>query len=72
MIEETLRVLVEAGSTPLSAARAAVILDGGGSVREASAVLEFAVEEEVATFDAELLLAQARRERIHVLAGGRS
>lgn len=35
MIEEIVKVLVDAGATHVSAARAAVILDAGGSVREA-------------------------------------
>jgi hypothetical protein len=71
VIEQVLKVLVDAGATPASAARAAVILDGGGSVREAGDVLEY-TGEPAAAFDVELLLAQARRERIHVLAGGAS
>jgi hypothetical protein len=67
MIEQILKVLVDAGYTPSSAAAAAVILDGGGSVREAGEVLEYAPEP-VAVFDAELLLAQVRRERVLVEA----
>lgn len=58
MIEELLKVLVEAGATRNSAARAAEILDRGGSLAEARQVL---VDVEPATFDAQLLLAGTGR-----------
>jgi hypothetical protein len=72
-VVKILTLLVEAGATPRSAACAAVVLDRGGSVREAGDVLEFAFATEAApvaasVFDAELLLAEARRaaERVEV------
>lgn len=37
--EQVVKVLVDAGATPKSAADAAMILERGGSTREASAVI---------------------------------
>ena len=67
MIERMLEILVEAGATPTSAARAAVMVDAGCSIKEAREVLEYSPVK-VATFDAQLLIAQARRERVLVEA----
>lgn len=53
---DMVRVLVDAGATPASAARAAIAIDNGASIRDAYDLIEQAAEP--ATFDAELLPAR--------------
>lgn len=57
---ELVRILVEAGATPASAARAAVVLEGGGSIREAEA--ELVLEPAPASFAVEAMVAALERE----------
>lgn len=61
MIDEILLTLVRAGATPRSAAFAAAILDQGGSVAEAEAVIEVDLERRGEPLAAELLAGVARR-----------
>jgi hypothetical protein len=42
VIDRLARILVDAGASPVEAARAAVVLDAGGSVEEARAAMEHA------------------------------
>lgn len=57
MIEQLVRILVDAGAEPLAAVRAAEVLDRGGSVREAAAALDIVFEP--LEFDPELMLLEA-------------
>jgi hypothetical protein len=59
---EIVRVLVDAGATHASAARAAVILDRGGSISEARDAIVLA--ETVEVFDPAVLLAVLDREQV--------
>jgi hypothetical protein len=61
---ELVRILVDAGATPLSAVRASRVLEDGGSVSEAWEEIELAP---VADFDAQLLVAELVRELERVL-----
>jgi hypothetical protein len=56
---ESIRVLVDAGATLESAIRASAVLDRGGSVTEARALIELAPEP--LKLDAELLAAAIAR-----------
>lgn len=42
MIEQLAKILADAGADPVSAARAAAVLDAGGSVAEAREAMELA------------------------------
>jgi len=62
------RILVNAGATHASAARATIMLRNGATIDEARGAVELAPEP--ARFDAELLFAEAARERELVLVRG--
>lgn len=61
MIEQLVRILVDAGAQPVAAARAAEVLDRGGSIREAADEIDMASEP--LELDPELLLFEALLER---------
>jgi hypothetical protein len=65
VIEQILRVLVEAGADPLAAVRAADVLDRGGSVEEALSAL-YAAPVPARDLAAELLVAASLRARDRV------
>lgn len=65
MIEQILRVLVEAGADPIAAVRAAEVLDRGGSVDEAWQAMLAPAPARV-DLGAELLVAAASRSRERV------
>jgi hypothetical protein len=64
MIDQVAKILVDAGATPLSAVRAALVLEDGGTISAAWEEIEVA---EVADFDAQLLVADLNRELERVL-----
>lgn len=68
MIEEMAKLLVGVGATPLSAVRAAVVLEHGGTVQEAWEQIEIAFRP-AAAFDGEQLAAEVARARDRVLVG---
>lgn len=66
-----LAILIDAGATPVQAARATAVLTSGGTVREALDAIdqwEMRPDPVLATYTADLLLEQARRaaERVEV------
>jgi hypothetical protein len=62
------RILVDAGATHASAARAAIMLQNGATIREARESIVLA--DQPAPFDVRLLFAEAARERELVLIRG--
>lgn len=67
---ELVRILVDAGATHASAVRAAVVLEGGGSIRDAWEQIEIAPEP--ATLDAQLLTAAIASVRERELVRSRA
>jgi len=63
VIEQLVRILVDAGADPVAAARAAVVLDAGGSVAEAARVID--VASEPTEFDPDLLILEALLTQQH-------
>lgn len=57
MLEQLVRILVDAGAEPLAAVKAAVILDAGGTIRQAAEQLD--LRSDPLEFDPTLLLFEA-------------
>lgn len=69
MIEQVAKILADAGADPVAAARAAAVLDAGGTVAEARAAMERVAPELIFDPADDLVLALSSVARAYLVAG---